>query len=64
MKIQHHNLIHMYLIVQGYRVHTIIDSGSCHNLVSSDLVERLGLTHDNIHIHINFNGSIIVVRLR
>ena len=44
MKIQRHNLFHMYLIVQGCRVLTIIDSGSCNNLVSSDLVEKLGLT--------------------
>ncbi len=44
MKIQRHNLFHMYLIVQGCRVLTIIDSGSCNNLVSSDLVDKLGLT--------------------
>ena len=30
--------------MQGCRVLTIIDSGSCNNLVSSDLVEKLGLT--------------------
>jgi hypothetical protein len=44
MKIQCHNLFHMYLIVQGCHVLTIIDSGSCNNLVSLDLVEKLGLT--------------------
>jgi len=43
-QIQRHNLFHIYLIVQGCRVLTIIDSGSCNNLVSSDLVEKLGLT--------------------
>jgi len=43
-QIQCHNLFHIYLIVQGCRVLTIIDSGSCNNLVSSDLVEKLGLT--------------------
>jgi len=43
-QIQRHNLFHIYLIVQGYRVLTIIDSGSCNNLVSLDLVEKLGLT--------------------
>jgi len=43
-QIQHHNLFHMYLIVQGCRVLTIIDSGSRNNLVSLDLVEKLGLT--------------------
>jgi len=44
MQIQCHNLFHTYLIVQGCRVLTIIDSRSCNNLVSSDLVEKLGLT--------------------
>jgi len=44
MKIQHHNLIHMYLIVKGYRLLTIIDSRSCKNLMRSDLVDKLGLT--------------------
>jgi hypothetical protein len=44
MKIQRHNLFHMYFIVYDCRVLTIIDSGSCNNLVSSDLVEKLGLT--------------------
>jgi hypothetical protein len=34
MMIQRHNLFHMYFIVQGCRVLTIIDSGSCNNLVS------------------------------
>jgi hypothetical protein len=44
MTIQRNNLFHMYFIVQGCRVLNIIDSGSCNNLVSSDLVEKLGLT--------------------
>jgi hypothetical protein len=43
MTIQRHNLFHMYFIVQSCRVLTIIDSGNCNNLVSSDLVEKLGL---------------------
>jgi len=44
MKIQRHNLFHMYFILQGCRVLTIINRGSCKNLVRSDLVEKLGLT--------------------
>lgn len=44
MKIQRHNLFHMFLIVKDCRVLTIIDSGSCNNLVSSDLVKKFGLT--------------------
>ena len=61
-QIQRHNLFHIYLIVQVCRVLTIIDSEN--NLVSSDLVEKLGLTTRQHSYHINFNGSIIVVRLR
>jgi len=44
MQIQCHNFFHINLIVQGCHVLTIIYSGSCNNLVSSDLVENLGLT--------------------
>jgi hypothetical protein len=43
-KLQWHNLFNMFLIVKDFRVRTIIDSGSCNNLVSSDLVKKLGLT--------------------
>ena len=42
-KLQRKNLFHMFLIVQDCRVITIIDSGSCSNLVSSDLIKRFGL---------------------
>ena len=42
------NLFHMFLIVQDCRVLTIIDSGSCSNLVSPDLVKKLGLTTRSI----------------
>ena len=49
-KLQCKNLFHMFLIVQDCRVLTIIDSGSCSNLVSSDLVKKLGLTLSLIHI--------------
>ena len=37
-------MFHTFLIVKDCRVRTIIDSGSCNNLVSSDLVKKLGLT--------------------
>jgi hypothetical protein len=43
-KVQRNNLFHMFLIVQERRVLTIIDTGCCNNLVSSDLVQKLGLT--------------------
>ena len=42
--LQCHNLFHTFLIVKDCCVCTIIDSGSCNNLVSSDLVKKLGLT--------------------
>ncbi|RLN31243.1 putative retrotransposon protein [Panicum miliaceum] len=42
-KLQCKNLFHMFLIVKDCRVLTIIDSGSCKNLVSSDLIQKLGL---------------------
>jgi hypothetical protein len=43
-KLQRHNLFNMFLIVKDCRVRTIIASGSCNNLVRSDLVKKLGLT--------------------
>ena len=43
-RLQRQHLFNCFLIVKGFRVHAIIDSGSCNNLVSSDLVEKLGLT--------------------
>jgi hypothetical protein len=41
---QHHNLFNMFLIVKDCRVHTIIDGGSCNNLVNIEVVKKLGLT--------------------
>ena len=41
---QHHNLFNMFLIVKDCRVHTIIDGGSCNNLVNVEVVKKLGLT--------------------
>ena len=37
-KMQRHNLFHTFFVVNDCRVLTIIDSGSCNNLVSSDAV--------------------------
>jgi hypothetical protein len=41
---QRHNLFNMFLIVKECRVHTIIDGGSCNNLVNVEVVKKLGLT--------------------
>ena len=64
LHIQRHNLFHMFLIVKDCRVLTIIDSGSCNNLVSSDLVDKFGLPTRQRHILTSFNGLTIVVRQR
>lgn len=43
-KQQHHNLFQTFFTIENRRAHVIIDGGSCNNLVSSDLVKKLGLT--------------------
>ena len=42
-QLQRHNLFQTFLIVKDARVRTIIDGGSCNNLLSSDLVKNLSL---------------------
>ena len=59
-KLQCKNLFHMFLKVKDCRVLTIIDSWSCSNLVSSDLVKKFGLaTRSILHpYHLEwFNNS-------
>jgi predicted aspartyl protease len=59
-KAQRNNLFHMFLVVQERRVLTIIDTGSCNNLVSSDLIRKLGLETRPLHFPYNiewFNNS-------
>jgi len=41
---QRHNLFNMFLVIKDCRVHTIIDGGSCNNLVNAEVVKKLGLT--------------------
>jgi hypothetical protein len=43
-KIQCHNLFDIFFVVNDCRVLTIIDGGSCKNLVNSEVVKKLGLT--------------------
>jgi hypothetical protein len=43
-KLQRYNLFNIFLIVKVCRIRTLIDSGSCNNLVSLNLVKKLGLT--------------------
>jgi hypothetical protein len=40
---QRHNLFNMFFIVKDCRVHTIIDCGSCNNLVSQSRIPVGGL---------------------
>jgi hypothetical protein len=49
-KLQHHNLFQIFFIVKDCRVRTIIDGGSCNNLVSADFVAKIGLT-TRLHTH-------------
>jgi hypothetical protein len=43
-KLQRHNLFQIFFIINNRRARVIIDGGSCNNLVSTDLVKKLGLT--------------------
>ena len=43
-KLQCHNLFQIFFVIKNRRARVIIDGGSCNNLVSSDLVKKLGLT--------------------
>ena len=42
-KLQHHNF-QIFFVISNRRARVIIDGGSYNNLVSSDLVKKLGLT--------------------
>jgi hypothetical protein len=49
-KLQQHNLFQIFFIIKDYRVRTIIDGGSCNNLVSADFMTKIGLmTHAHTH---------------
>jgi hypothetical protein len=61
---QRHNLFNMFLIVKDCRVHTIIDGGSCNNLVNVEVVKKLGLTTREHPHPITFNGLTIAVSSR
>jgi hypothetical protein len=49
-KLQRHNLFQIFFVVKDYRVRTIIDGGSCNNLVSADFMAKIGLT-TCLHTH-------------
>jgi hypothetical protein len=49
-KLQRHILFQIFFVVKDCRVRTIIDGGSCNNLVSADFVAKIGLT-TRLHTH-------------
>jgi hypothetical protein len=49
-KLQHHNIFQIFFTVKDFRARTIIDGGSCNNLVSADFVANIGLT-TCLHTH-------------
>ena len=63
-KIQRKNLFHIFLEVKDCRLLTIIDSRSCSNLVSSDLIKGLVCPLVLFLSLTTLNGSTLVVRLR
>jgi hypothetical protein len=50
---QHHNLFQTKFVVKGHSVPVIIDGGSCNNLVSIEMVDKLCLTTTR-HPHPNY----------
>jgi hypothetical protein len=45
-KLQQHNLFQIFFVVKYCHVRTIIDGGSCNNLVIAEFVTKIGLmTH-------------------
>jgi hypothetical protein len=49
-KLQRHNLFQIFFTVKDRCVRTIIDGGSCNNLVSADFMAKIGLT-THLHTH-------------
>jgi hypothetical protein len=49
-KLRRHNLFQIFFIIKDCRVCTIIDGGSCNNLVSANFVTKIGLT-TRAHTH-------------
>jgi hypothetical protein len=49
-KFQRHNLFQIFFVIKDCRVRTIIDGGSCNNLVSADFMVKISLT-THLHTH-------------
>ena len=64
---QRHNLFQIYGVIKEHSIHIIIDGGSCNNLASINLVEKLALpTRQHRHQYyiqwFNNNSKIKVTR--
>jgi hypothetical protein len=49
-KLERHNLFQIFFVVKDCCVRTIINGGSCNNLVSADFMAKIGLT-TRLHTH-------------
>jgi hypothetical protein len=49
-KLQRHNLFQIFFIIKDCRVRTIIDEGSCNNLMSADFMTKIDLM-TRLHTH-------------
>jgi hypothetical protein len=49
-KLQRHNLFQIFFVIKDCHVRTIIDGGSCNNLVSANFVAKIGLM-TRLHTH-------------
>jgi hypothetical protein len=59
-KLQRHNLLQTFFVINNRRARVIIDGGSCNNLVSLDSLKKLGLTtrpHPNPYHLMWFNDA-------
>jgi hypothetical protein len=52
-KLQRHNLFQIFFVVKDCRVRTIIDGGSCNNLVSADFMAKTALM-TRLHTHLYY----------
>jgi hypothetical protein len=64
-KLQLHNLFQIFFIIKDCHIRTIIDGGSCNNLVSANFVTKIGLatrahTHPYYIQRLNNNGKVKV----
>jgi hypothetical protein len=52
-KLQRHNLFQIFFVIKDCHVCTIIEGGSCNNLVSADFMAKIGLM-TRLHTHLYY----------